>query len=460
MSAYFARTLLGALALAAAADGANAQQLLWSVADTTGRSFIGVTPDGHAVLAESGLDSISIQRYDTNGVPEAPYSLDLTLDTVQADIFGVAVLDPTGAFQVTATTNPPSATLRYRFSPTGTRVWVLSSADDTKVCGSGMPTEAGGRVFLCEEVVDENPMDAAFEYRYRLSRYSPLGVLEYTAAPPVGLVVDQDSAFAIVQLAPGANGRAAYCGTRYATVNGMQQPNEWFGVVLDAGGTVRWNETHTAVTQLGKTAPQLCALGDTGDLALSGSGTGGGAFPSHQVARFDSTGASDFGIFFQGAFSEGIFGLTSKLALDVSGHVYSAGSCILEETYFVPCFGEFDTNGSTVRENLQPPQGSAAQNSPGVQDFALGLSGDTWTTQAGTVKDRHYLRRIDAAGGIAWELQFTRTGQFSGGGKLGVDAAGDLYSGVHWRDTEFGVVTRAEVRKFRGGDLFADGFED
>jgi hypothetical protein len=458
MSAHRACHLFGALALCSAAQGAHAQQLIWSVLDSGDRSFLGVTPDGHSVLVKPGLNSIAVQRYDTNGVPEAPFTLDLTLESVSEDIFGSAVLDATGAFQVSAETSPPSARLYYRFSPLGARDWVLSSADDAKLCGAGLPTEAGGRVFLCEEIVDANPMDPDFEYRYRVSRYSPQGTLEYSAATPVDLVVgENDSAIAAVQLAPGANGRAGYCGTRYRTVNGMPQPPEWFGVVLEANGGLRWSETHTGVTALPKTAPQLCQLGVSGELAISGSGAG--TFPSHQVGRFGSNGASDFALFFEGAFSGSTFGLTRKLELDAAGHVYSAGRCIREETYFVPCFGEFAPNGTTLRANLDPPVGSAAQNSPGVEDFALGLLGDAWTTQGGTAKDKWYLRRLGASGAVAWELAFTRTGQFAAASKLGTDQTGDLYSGASWSDTEFGAITRTELRKFQGGEIFANGFE-
>src|SRR5258706_10149907 len=82
---------LGAILSAWPQVEVRAQQLLWTYAEPGARSFAGVTPDGHTVLVAPQANSISVERLDANGVPEAPFDLDLSDALILADIVPIQI---------------------------------------------------------------------------------------------------------------------------------------------------------------------------------------------------------------------------------------------------------------------------------------------------------------------------------------------------------------------------------
>jgi hypothetical protein len=443
----------------------GAQQLLWTYSESGTRSFAGVTPDGHSVLVAPQANSVSVERLDADGAPEAPFVLDLSDPQAQGDVVPIQVeVDATGALHVTATAQPPSADLQYRyyrFSATGAAQWVLSSAADSNVCARSRLTEAGGRVFLCDEVLGVNP---DFELRFRISRYGPNGLLEFSLDPAVGLDNSATkSASASVVLASGVNGRAAFGGVRSVTLNGVIQPRALFAVVVNADGNAAWNQDYAwsgTGNQIEPPWSTRAELGSGGELALYGEGYGvaGTDESQYTVVRFGANGSSGFTRRLGDAIGNGNSGLVGKGRIDASAKVLAAGRCVEAPVTLIPCYAAMDDAGTVVVSSFGVAAGAAPSAFPGVVDVSVGLADETLL--ALSADSAHtYLRRLAATGQQTWELGFSHADEASKSARLGVDSADDFYYALQWAPFSFEPSDRIEIRKFGGGDIFRDSFE-
>jgi len=445
-----------------------AQNVLWTVSDDQAREFVGSTPDGHSVLVKRTPNSLSVQRIDKNGVKEPPFLLRLNEAGQNGDVFAddIDVGQVTGAIHVRAIAQkPPNFDVFYRyfkFSPTGALVFHLTSETDPNVCGRSRVTDEGGRVFLCDEVIDANPGDPDFEYRYRVSKYGPTGVLEYSVDPPVGLENTASiEAVASVHLASGRNGRVGFGGLRYRLVDDVPQPTEPFGVVIDAGGVPLWHETYNWLDVLEPPGIARVELGPDGELVLLGEEytVGFGEIHSQYTAiRFAPDGASSWVQRLGSAIEGGSYGLVGHTLIDAAGNVHTAGRCAVSSTVLTPCYTVFNPNGTTIAASNLMPNGSVSGSLPGFTGFSIAPNGATLLTLDAD-SPRAYLRRIAPWGAPTWDYAVADAAGSMIAARVGVDMDGDIYYGMSFVPTGGALPTRTEIRKISGGDLFQDDFE-